>query len=201
MSTYFARPKSPLLTIFFTSLVDIIKCYHLTLQCLTFDDNSSKLHYGLLQLLLHLVITCCNFFNSRPLLILGQGLWIWNLIICLGVRLFKIMLVIPFEVVMGWGWFCGKSRPHNLRRASTTMLSHGFLRVCSNCQSSCLKHIITDIEIHCKLWIPHLFPWSLESGGKWTLQFSTIVGCKLEQIIWNVISAGCKLWTTEAVFF
>jgi hypothetical protein len=67
------------------------------------------------------------------------------------------MLVIPLEVVMGWAWFCGKSRPHNLRRASTTMLSHGFLRVCSNCQSSCVKHIITDIEIHCKLWIPNFF--------------------------------------------
>jgi hypothetical protein len=73
--------------------------------------------------------------------------------------------------------------------------------VCSNCQSSCVKHIITDIEIHCKLWIPHFFPWSIESRGSWTLQFSTIVGCKLEQIIWNVISAGCKLWTTEAVVF
>lgn len=58
---------------------------------------------------------------------------------------------------MGWAWFCGESRPHNLRRASTTMLSHGFLRVCSNCQSSCVKHIITDIEIHCKLWMPNFF--------------------------------------------
>jgi hypothetical protein len=45
------------------------------------------------------------------------------------------------------------------------------------------------------------FPWSIESRGKWTLQFSTIVGCKLEQIIWNMISAWCKLWTTEAVSF
>jgi hypothetical protein len=101
------------------------------------------------------------------------------------------MLVIPLEVVMGWAWFCGKSRPHNLRRASTTMLSHGFLRVCSNCQSSCVKHIITDIEIHCKLWIPNFF--SLEHWKQRQMNSANLNK-------WNVISAGCKLWPTEAVF-